>query len=741
MFVPVNARRFSDLAAACLIDGVYLVRWPWLGAVLPLLVCLLGFWTGWQHPGFSDSISYTYSLPIMALMLIFGAMGASQGSWLGLGYVFGDFLFFDRPTYDNFLSTVIRIYGPLILSYVLLAQLIVFTPLVSQSIRQATLPSIRIGDRKLSLVALPVAAALHAILQGGFTFLWVHTTPTLIRPLYTWPGGQPPVNVIEPLQQHGQVLVILAILLGVGRVLLEDYCQRTDQNHLAEQMAAKVAVAPQNPFQFPHVGVAIVRSLFLAFMLSGILTGVLQGVYLALTLFLIFTIRRYLSALFPLWPRIASKVPILARLLLAGVINFWVANKLVQQYWGTSNTFFPILLSTGVGFIIFSIFFPQPVSDEPAQRRINNTEQLLLIFACTALITGLQQPVIADNCGSLSDCYMVIRNAIIAGGAIAIGVSLGLDLLPVIGDLKGIIEGIRGRDSITGEQLEGWQRVLGAIPIIGRLGDLAKIADVAVDAARVASEAADVAKAAAATGDAARAAEAAATAARAADQAAESARAIGSAGDAAKAGDATRAAEAARDAARATSEASDAARSAGATEAAASAASAAAKNLDKLDNGHSILRHGPEVSSADLKKRLTDGIAPDGKFSPTPASTRFKSYDDWLKTRQAALDSIAKREGIDLTKAPPPGKEGPLRITMDHGQTIDEGFIGVGNKVKIPNPSGGKPGTGYSNVQPVDGLTRTTTTIEWNATSQKWEVKQHFPDARNWNQQTGVYNK
>ena len=87
---------------------------------------------------------------------------------------------------------------------------------------------------------------------------------------------------------------------------------------------------------------------------------------------------------------------------------------------------------------------------------------------------GIAAPAWADNCSSLSDCYNLIKNGIIAAVSLGIAISLILDLLPVIGDIKGIIEGFTGRDSVTGERLEWWERVLGAIPILGRVGDLAR---------------------------------------------------------------------------------------------------------------------------------------------------------------------------------------------------------------------------------------------------------------------------
>ena len=162
-------------------------------------------------------------------------------------------------------------------------------------------------------------------------------------------------------------------------------------------------------------------------------------------------------------------------------------------------------------------------------------------------------------------------------------------------------------------------------------------------------------------------------------------------------------------------------------------------------DAHSLKRHGPDVTDNDLNRRLKTGIAPDGKLSPTPASTRFKNHNEWVQTHDAARAKIAKREGIDLSKPPPPGKEGPHRITMDHGRPIDDGFIGrpgTKHKIQATNPKTGNTQKVpvYGDTEPVSGLTRTTTTIEWNPNTQKWETVQHFPSAKNWDQGTGSYS-
>jgi len=165
--------------------------------------------------------------------------------------------------------------------------------------------------------------------------------------------------------------------------------------------------------------------------------------------------------------------------------------------------------------------------------------------------------------------------------------------------------------------------------------------------------------------------------------------------------------------------------------------------LDAKDGGHSVVRHGADVTDEELKKRLETGIAPDGKISPTPASTRFKSHKEWLKTREDAVKGIEKERGVDLSKPPEPGKPIKYAITMEHGRSIDDGFVGDrATRTKIAHPSkSSKKIPVYPNSTSVSGITRTKTSVEWNSERDSWEVKQHYPDALNWNQSTQSYGE
>lgn len=66
-----------------------------------------------------------------------------------------------------------------------------------------------------------------------------------------------------------------------------------------------------------------------------------------------------------------------------------------------------------------------------------------------------------------------------------------------------------------------------------------------------------------------------------------------------------------------------------------------ATELEARDGGHSLARHGPDVTDDALKKRLDTGVAPDGAFCCAPGlSTRFVSYEEYLKTRTDAAAAM-----------------------------------------------------------------------------------------------------
>ena len=170
-----------------------------------------------------------------------------------------------------------------------------------------------------------------------------------------------------------------------------------------------------------------------------------------------------------------------------------------------------------------------------------------------------------------------------------------------------------------------------------------------------------------------------------------------------------------------------------------------AEALEAADGGHSLLRHGPDISDADLRSRALTGISPDNKWSPTHSSTKFDTFDDWVKTREDAITQIQQGNqvnfGENMNVAPAPGAPTSYKIDINHGRAIDSGFNGAGPRAQVVNPyDNSKKRNLHTQVTPVSGITNSYTKIAWNANTSRWNVVQHFPVGKNWNQALQRYN-
>lgn len=205
-------------------------------------------------------------------------------------------------------------------------------------------------------------------------------------------------------------------------------------------------------------------------------------------------------------------------------------------------------------------------------------------------------------------------------------------------------------------------------------------------------------------------------------------------------------------------------------------------------SGHSLDRHGPDITEDKLIERLTTGIAPDGTPSNCDASTAFDNPEDWLATRERAYelalagvdtDPGTGRDRNPKTLTPlntntPPGlpldtKYFNVGIVTDHGRPIDKAFIGMKKAVKA-TPDGGIGDDGcYETHRKSTGLSKTVTVFEFVFTipdgggevkSAKdyvkrykaangdtaptdykgdWVVVQHFPLADGWDPDLEMY--
>ncbi len=152
-----------------------------------------------------------------------------------------------------------------------------------------------------------------------------------------------------------------------------------------------------------------------------------------------------------------------------------------------------------------------------------------------------------------------------------------------------------------------------------------------------------------------------------------------------------------------------------------------AEAFEQSDGGHSLGRHGPEVSKKQLQDRVTTGFAPDGVFSPFKTSSQFGSYEEWNATRESAVQDAKARGhdfGTDMKKAPPPGGLREVIVIVNHGRAVGSGVKGRGTGY-LTTTTSGKTGRVYTEFDELPELKKTTTTFKWTGT--KWIAAQHFP--------------
>lgn len=169
-------------------------------------------------------------------------------------------------------------------------------------------------------------------------------------------------------------------------------------------------------------------------------------------------------------------------------------------------------------------------------------------------------------------------------------------------------------------------------------------------------------------------------------------------------------------------------------------AQAEALRLERQDRGHSWERHGPQLTPADHRRRVTTGVAADGVFSPTKTSTQFHSANDWVATREKALKFAEARYGLETGKRPDTARGQPraYQVILQYKRPIDSGMSGQGPKRQVMAPNG-RPGKMYSDTQSINGVTRTKTVIQWDEAQRRWVVAQHMPWSEGWDNVKKTY--
>lgn len=358
--VPVRTARYFPTFGSGLSDGLYLARWPIVAASATPAALLIGVLLGAYHPG----ATFSHSAWVMALAISAGLISAQLGVGVVVGYAVGDLFYHDHASFQrNAVQVLLRVHLPLLLSYVLLALAAVTLPLIGASAR-LQVRSARLYQ-SFPQVGRVAEAVVYAALMGALVYAWTSAVAVLIRPVFTWQGGQPPVEAIRPLQTQGRLLAGAAAAVAIARVLLEEAASHPRVIALAVPLSLALHRAIRHRHRAAGVLGLLAGALGLTLVMAGIISGPVEGALVFGFLAVLLWTRDRVRAASWLPLRLMGRVPELLRLAAGFALGYYVSARVVAPLWNTTQTFRPVLLAACCSLAIMTLLMA-PSAARPA---------------------------------------------------------------------------------------------------------------------------------------------------------------------------------------------------------------------------------------------------------------------------------------------------------------------------------------------------------------------------------------
>jgi hypothetical protein len=343
--LPDAVGRLSVLLGLVLRDGAYLRAWPPVAVAAPVGALLLGGVLGRVHP----EETFTGALWVMGPMLVVAGVGTALGLWAWLGYVLVDFFLF--PHLLGLGAGELPARAGLLPTYLLLAMLVVVIPQTVRSLVRVSTPR----ARSLSGLRTPIEVGLSCVLFAALVYVWTQGAPILVRPAYTWAGSLPATEAIQPVQATGWFLVFLAALVGAARPVL----QRVAERMMPPAGAQAAPTRPSRASAAASLGGSVLQSAFTVVLLAGALEGWLDALVAWVALTAILVGRRLLAGRIGGYVALASRVPILARVVAGAAISFLLSRLILDLTFTATLSFRPVVLAAVLSLVVFTVLLPE----------------------------------------------------------------------------------------------------------------------------------------------------------------------------------------------------------------------------------------------------------------------------------------------------------------------------------------------------------------------------------------------
>lgn len=359
-------------AADALVDGVWTAAWPRLAEFAPLIAFAVAFFAPRLWPGITQI--YSESLLFVALVIAASILSGSSGLMILCGYILGDLLFGAARRF-GFPDSLVGRYLGQVVAYLLLAQPTFLFPLLAkQFVRQIR---INLGDDPT--LRLLMRAGLTAAAFALLIYLWSQGIVVLIRPLFTWLNQSPPIEAIQPIQTQWQLLVLVAVVAGFARVVLEEIlAPRQPRTAVVKALREerRTTIHPQRGALWQrlplpvHIGLAALAATLL---LAGSYENALDAALVALVTAGLGAWRAGLIGRMPsVWTAAILKIPALLRFGAALLIGNILANAMLGVLWTSplfqSGSLRPVMVAALTTLVVFYLLFPrQPAIRAGAQ--------------------------------------------------------------------------------------------------------------------------------------------------------------------------------------------------------------------------------------------------------------------------------------------------------------------------------------------------------------------------------------
>jgi hypothetical protein len=347
--LPARAARLSGSLGFVLRDGEYLESVPPAAAYAPPIALLIGLLAGLVHPFAQEP--FTTSTLLMGVAVAVGTISAGVGSWLFAGYVVGDLFVGRGPAFGGSVANDLKTYAAILLCDIVFAMLVVIIPITARALSAEV--TARWFPRRGELPTHVIAVVAVA----GLAFAWVQGALVLTRPFFTWHGLSVPGTEVQALQLAAVVVPTCAAVAMAARAVLETRLLTMAVARPAAEIRSARAPLPE------PVALAL-RVAFSVFLLAGLMDSWVDAVLVAVAMVALFLLREPALRRIETRLLIVLRLPILPRLVAGAVISA-VLGIVVVGIFGADGFVRPIVVSTLISLIVFSLLLPDSILGAP----------------------------------------------------------------------------------------------------------------------------------------------------------------------------------------------------------------------------------------------------------------------------------------------------------------------------------------------------------------------------------------